>query len=256
MIHTTAIIDPKANLAPDVEVGPYCVIGPNVDIDSGTVLRSHVVINGPTTIGKNNIFYQFASIGEDPQDKKYHGEASSLEIGDSNQFREGCTVHRGTEQGGMLTKLGSHNLIMASAHIAHDCILQDHIIMANYAAAAGHVLVDSHVTIGAFSAIHQFCRVGAHSFIARAAMVPKDILPFMMVSGPGAKVFGLNTEGLRRCGYDADALAALKKAYKIIFRQNLTAEQAMAALTAMTTEQPAVQLLVDALANAERGILR
>ena len=256
MIHETAIIDKQANLASDVEVGPYCVIGKDVQIDAGCKLHSHVVIKGPTTIGKRNQFFQFCSIGEDPQDKKYHGEASRLEIGDDNHFREACTVHRGTEQGGMLTKVGNDNLIMAAAHIAHDCILHDHIIMANYAALAGHVTIEDYANIAAYSAVHQFSYIGAHSFIARAAMVSKDVLPYVMVTGPEAKVCGLNLVGLKRRQFSKETIVALKKAYKIIFRNSLTVKEILLALQPLAQDYPDIKLLINGLERSERGIVR
>jgi UDP-N-acetylglucosamine acyltransferase len=258
MIDPRAVIDSSAHLAKNVTVGPFSVIGPDVEIGEGTWIGPHVVIKSSTKIGKFNKIYQFASIGEDPQDKKYQGEKTLLEIGDHNVFREGCTINRGTEQGGGATRISNHNLFMAYVHIAHDCEIHDHIIFANNASLAGHVKVESHAILSGFSLVHQFCIVGAHSFVAAGTGISKDVLPYLMVSGTvhEANVFGLNSVGLKRRGFTEEKLNYLKRAYKIIFRQNLTVQQALEQLKPMLTECPEIELMVSALEKSERGITR
>ncbi|MBV0932507.1 acyl-ACP--UDP-N-acetylglucosamine O-acyltransferase [Marinobacterium weihaiense] len=256
MIHPQAIVDPSARLADDVEVGPWTLIGPDVEIGAGTKIASHVVIKGPTRIGEGNQIFQFATVGEDCQDKKYAGEPTRLEIGDHNVIREGCTIHRGTVQDNSLTRIGSHNLLMAYAHVAHDCMVGDHIILANNTALAGHVHVGDHAILGGFTAVHQFCRIGAHVMCGAGTVVLKDIPAYVMATGNTAKPHGINLEGLRRRGFDADALSALRRAYKVIYRQGLTVEQALQELRDMARLQPSVQLLIDSLETSTRGIIR
>lgn len=255
MIHPTALVDPKAQLATDVSVGPWTYIGPDVSIDAGTKIGPHVVIKGPTKIGRDNEIFQFNSIGEIPQDKKFHGEYVTLEIGDRNVIREFCTLNRGTENGGGITKIGNDNLLMAYVHVAHDCVIGSHTIFANNASLAGHVIVEDYVTLGGFSAIHQFCRLGAHSFIAKA-MVAKDVLPFLMISGPDVKACGLNSVGLKRRGFTEETIAHLSKAYKIIFRQGLTVKEAITELMPLGQACPEVLAMIKGLENSERGIVR
>lgn len=256
MIHPTAIISPDAKIAADVEIGPYTVIGPHVEIDSGSIIASHVVINGPTKIGKNNQIFQFASVGENPQDKKYNGEKSILEIGDGNVIRECCTINRGTALGGDITKIGNNNLFMAYVHIAHDCIIGNNNIFANYAALSGHVIVEDFVNFGGYSGVHQFCRVGAHSFIAKATIVSKDVLPYVMVAGSDPKTHGLNLVGLKRRGFTDDTIAALKQAYKIIFRRGLTVTVAIDQLKPRVKQHQEIQNMIDILVQSERGVVR
>ena len=256
MIHSAAIVDPKANLASDVTVGPWTIIGAGVDIDSGTVIGSHVVIKGPTRIGKDNRIFQFASVGEDPQDKKYQGGVTQLEIGDRNVIREYCSVNRGTELGGGLTQIGNDNLLMASVHIAHDCRIADHTIFANYSGLAGHVLVDDYAILSAYAAVHQFCRIGAHSFVAKATMVVQDVLPYFLVAGYDAKACGLNKEGLKRRDFSVETINRLRQAYKIIVRQGLTVETAVQELLLIAQGCPEVNVLITALQQAERGVTR
>lgn len=255
MIDARAIISPKAQLAKDVSVGPWSIIGPDVIIDSGTKVGPHVVIQGPTIIGKNNTIFQFNSLGEQPQDKKYQGEPTRLEIGDNNIIREFCTFNRGTIQGGEVTRIGDDNLFMAYVHIAHDCIIGNGTIFSNNASLAGHVVVDDFVTFGGFSGVHQYCHIGMHSFISKA-MITKDVVPFVIVSGHEPSVYGLNLVGLKRRGFSADTLAFLQRAYKIIFRQGLTSVQAIDTLKTMLLECSEIQLLIDALSRSERGIVR
>lgn len=256
MIHQTAIIDPEAKIGENVEIGPWTFIGPEVEIGDGTWVGSHVVIKGPCKIGKNNRIYQFSSIGEAPQDMKFQGERTHLEIGDHNTIREFCTLNRGTGNGGGVTSIGHHNLLMAYVHIAHDCRVGDHTIFSNNAALSGHVTVHDHVILGGFSAVHQFTVLGMHSFIAGTTKVVKDVLPFMLVAGNPAMPYGLNTVGLKRRGFSDELLSALRRAYKIIYRQGLTVAEAIEQLQTMVVEFPEIAQLIEALASSERGILR
>lgn len=255
MIHSQAIVASNANLASDVEVGPWTYIGPDVEIDSGTVIASHVVIKGPTKIGKNNKIFQFASVGEDCQDKKYNGEPTRLEIGDNNVIRESCTVHRGTVQDKGITKIGSGNLLMAYVHIAHDCVVGDNNIFANNASLAGHVQVDHDVILGGFSGIHQFCRVGAHSMASMGSMVVKDIPAFVMVSGDTAKAHGMNVEGMRRRNFPKETIDTLRKAYKVVYRSGMTVQQAIAELESWSSLEQ-LSLFIESIKSSARGITR
>ncbi|KAF0192602.1 MAG: acyl-(acyl-carrier-protein)--UDP-N-acetylglucosamine O-acyltransferase [Gammaproteobacteria bacterium] len=256
MIDTRAIVDPGARLAKGVTVGPFSIIGPDVEIGEGTWIGPHAVINGPTRIGRDNRIFQFASIGEVPQDKKFAGEDTRLEIGDRNTFRESCTIHRGTVQGGGMTRIGNDNWIMAYVHIAHDCIVGNNVIFANAASLAGHVTVDDHAILGGFTLVHQFCVIGAHGFTAMGSVIPKDVPPYLMVSGHMARPYGLNVEGLKRRGFSAAALSGLRRAYKILYKSGLTVDQAREQLAAMTAEFPEVNLFVEFLARSTRGIVR
>jgi len=256
LIHPSAIIDPKAELASDVEVGPWTLIGPGVQIDAGTRIASHVVIKGPTRIGRDNRIFQFASVGDDPQDKKYAGEPTRLEIGDGNVIRESCTINRGTEQGGGVTRIGDDNWIMAYCHIAHDCQVGDHTIFANNASLAGHVEVGDWAILGGFSAIHQFVSIGAHSFLSMCSVVRQDVPPYVTVAGDSARARGLNSEGLRRRGFSDQALRRLREAYRILFRRNLTLADALAQLRVLAEDTKEVRLLVDFLERTSRGIVR
>lgn len=254
MIHPTAIIDPSAKIADSAHIGPYSVIGPDVEIGEGTWVGSHVVIQGPTKIGRDNKFYQFSSIGEAPQDLKFKGEPTRLEIGDRNSFREFCTVNRGTVQDKSLTYIGNDNLFMAYVHIAHDCHVGNHTIFANNASLAGHVVVEDYVTLGGFSGVFQFCRVGVHSFVATNAVVIKDVPPFVKVSGHYAKPFGLNSVGLQRRGFADETISQLRRAYKIIYRNGLTVANAIEELQKMA--DPAVNELVRFIQSSQAGIVR
>lgn len=255
MIDERAMIDPSAKIADGVSIGPYSVIGPHVEIGEGTKIGAHVVIQGPTKVGKHNKIFQFASVGADPQDKKYRDEPTVLEIGDNNIFREFVTINRGTVQGGNLTKIGSDNLFMAYVHIAHDCIVGSHCIFANNASLSGHVIVEDYANLGGFTAVHQFCRIGRYAFIARA-MITKDILPYIMVVGETASVYGINAIGLERHGFSKETIAQLQQAYKVIFRQKLTVAEALKVLAPLSEACPDVQLFIDGLNSSERGILR
>ena len=257
MIDPRAIIDDKARIGSNVEIGPYSVIGPDVDIDDGTRIAAHVVIRGPTRIGRDNRIYQFCSIGEDPQDKKYAGEADSrLEIGNGNTIREFCSINRGTAAGGGVTQLGDDNWIMAYVHIAHDCIIGSHTVFANNATLAGHVSVDDYAILGGFTGVHQFCRIGAYSFAAIASVIVKDVPPFVMVSGNTADPNGLNREGLRRHAFSSDSINALRKAYKTVYRDGLLLRDALEQLAPDCADQPEVARFVKFIRASSRGIVR
>jgi UDP-N-acetylglucosamine acyltransferase len=256
VIHPTAIIDKSANIDEDVTIGPYSIIGAEVEIGSGTIIGPHVVVNGPTTIGKNNQLFQFASIGEIPQDKKYAGEPTRLEIGDHNVIREYCTISRGTIQDKGVTRLGDQNWIMAYVHIAHDCEIGNHTIFANSATLAGHVTIEDYVILGGFTLIHQFCRIGAHCFTGMNSVVSQDVPPFLMIAGHMAKPYGINTEGLKRRDFNSEALSGLKKAYKIIYRSGNSLEKAVVELEELAIQHNEVNVLVDFIKNSTRGILR
>ncbi|WP_029511140.1 acyl-ACP--UDP-N-acetylglucosamine O-acyltransferase [Marinobacterium stanieri] len=256
MIHPQAIVDPSARIAEGVEIGPWSLIGPDVEIGAGTRIESHVVIKGPTRIGEGNRIFQFATIGEECQDKKYAGEPTRLEIGDNNVIREGCTIHRGTVQDEGLTSIGSNNLLMAYAHVAHDCRVGSNIILANNAALAGHVHVGDHAILGGFTAVHQFCRIGAHVMCGAGTVVLKDVPAYVMASGNSAKPHGINLEGLKRRGFERDALNTLRQAYKLIYRKGLTVEQALDGLNELLPGCPEVGLLIESLEASTRGIIR
>ena len=256
MIHPTATVHPGARLAPGVVVEAGSIIGADVEIGSDTWIGPYCVISGPTRIGKGNKIYQFNSIGDVPQDKKFHGESSLLTIGDRNVIREYCTFNRGTEQGGGVTRVGHDNWVMAYVHVAHDCQVGDNIVMANGTTLAGHVTVGDHVTFGAFTVVHQFCSIGAHSFSAMGTVVLKDVPPYVTISGNSAKPRGINAEGLRRLGFAPEAIQMLRRAYKTLYKQGHTLEQAIEQLRAMVGECPEVGLLVTFLERDGRGIVR
>ncbi|MBM3350889.1 MAG: acyl-ACP--UDP-N-acetylglucosamine O-acyltransferase [Betaproteobacteria bacterium] len=255
-IHPTAIIDPSAELDSSVEVGPYSLIGPNVKIDAGTRVAGHVTINGPSIIGKNNQIFQFSSLGEVPQDKKYKGEPTLLEIGDNNTIREFCTFNRGTVQDKGTTKIGNNNWIMAYVHIAHDCEIGNHTIFANNSSLAGHVDVHDYAILGGFTLIHQFCKIGSHVITAVGSVVFKDIPPYITAAGYDAKPHGINAEGLKRRGFSADSILQIKRAYKTLYRKSLTLEESKLELSTMLAEVPEIGLLTDFLNISTRGIIR
>ena len=257
MIDETAIIHPSANIHEDVSIGPYSVIGQDVSIESGTVIGSHVVIKGPTSIGQNNKIFHFSSIGEEPQDKKFNQDSnSSLVIGSGNTIREYVSINRGTDAGGGKTVIGNENWIMAYVHIAHDCIIGNNSIFANNATLAGHVIIENFVTLGGFTGVHQFCRVGSYSFSAISSVIVKDVLPYILVSGNTAKPSGLNREGLKRNGFDSNSIKLLKKAYKIIYREGLILSDALEELMKLSTESKDVEALCSFISSSERGIIR
>lgn len=256
MIDARAVVDPAARLADDVHVGPYSIIGPEVEIGRGTWIGPHVVINGPCRIGEENKIFQFCSIGEMPQDKKYGGEKTSLDIGDRNVIREYCTLNRGTVQGGGATRVGNDNWIMAYVHIAHDCIVGNDTIFANNATLAGHVTIEDHVILGGAALIHQFCVVGAYSFVAMGSGIAKDVPPYLMVSGHPAKPHGLNVEGLRRRSFTPETIKALREAYKIVYRSNMTVQHALQALEPLARQHSDVECFRTFLERSSRGIVR
>ena len=251
-----AIVDPSARIGNNVSIGPYSIIGPDVEIGDDSWIGPHVVINGPTSIGKENRIFQFASIGEIPQDKKFHGEQSRLEIGDRNTIREFVTINRGTEDGGGITRIGSENWLMAYIHIAHDCILGNNIIMANAASLAGHVRVDDFAILGGFTLVHQFCAIGAHSFCGMGSAISKDVPPYVMANGNPAHPHGLNIEGLRRKNTSKETMQGLREAYKIIYRGGHTIKEATVHLRGLSESCDEVSELVEFIEGSQRGILR
>ena len=255
-IHPSAIIDDSAMIDETATVGAYCIIGKNVKIGAHTVLKNHVIVGENTTIGQHNEIYQFASIGENPQDLKYAGETTYLEIGDHNCIRESCTLHRGTGDGGGLTKIGHHNLLMVNTHIAHDCVVGDYNVLANNVGVAGHSHIGNYVIIGGQSSIHQFCRIDDYSMIGGASLILKDVVAFVMVSGNPAKTHGINKEGMRRKGWSSQTIKTLDEAYRIVFRQGLIREQAISELNKLLQDEPKVQLLIDSIHKSQRGLVR
>ncbi len=256
LIAPSAIIDSRAELADSVSVGAFSVIGADVKIDAGTVIGSHVVIKGPTSIGKDNRIYQFTSIGEDPQDKKYAAEITRLEIGDRNTIREFTSMHRGTIQDHSVTQIGNDNLFMAYTHVAHDCIIGDHVIMANGASLAGHVHLHSHAILGGFTLVHQFTQVGQYSFAAMGSAITQDIPPFIMVGGKPTRPHGINSVGMERNGVTAEDVRLIRNAYKIIYKMNLRLEDAIEQIVELATDSKELAEMVDFLRNVRRGILR
>ena len=256
LIDPTAIIDSHAELADDVSVGAFSVIGADVKIDAGTVIGPHVVVKGPTSIGKDNRIYQFTSIGEDPQDKKYASEVTRLEIGDRNTIREFTSMHRGTQQDNSVTKIGNDNLFMAYTHVAHDCIIGDHVIMANGASLAGHVHLNSHAILGGFTLVHQFTQIGQYSFAAMGSAITQDIPPFIMVGGKPTRPHGINSVGMERNGISAEDIRLIRNAYKIIYKMNLRLEDAIEQMEDLSSDSQQVSDMVSFLRNVRRGILR
>ncbi|PAV24833.1 acyl-[acyl-carrier-protein]--UDP-N-acetylglucosamine O-acyltransferase [Tamilnaduibacter salinus] len=255
-IHPQAIVDPSATIGENVTIGPWTWVGPDVEIADGTEVLSHVVIKGPTTIGRNNRIFQFSSIGEECQDKKYDGEPTTLVIGDNNIIRENTTIHRGTAQDRGETRIGSNNLLMAYVHVAHDCVVGDDTILANCATLAGHVTVGDWAILGGGSMVHQFCHIGPHSMSAGGSIILKDIPAYIMASGQSAGAHGLNAEGLKRRGFSREVIRDLRRAYKVIYRQGLTLAQATETLETEFTDTPEMRLLIDSLKQAGRGIVR
>ena len=256
MIHATAVIDPSATIGDNVSIGPYSIIGPNVEIGNDCQIASHVVMNGPTRIGKNNQIYQFASIGEIPQDKKYAGEPTRLEIGDNNVIRESVTINRGTVQGGGITKIGNDNWIMAYVHIAHDCIIGNANTFANNATLAGHVIVDNFVILGGFTLVSQFNEIASYSFSAMGSVISRNVPPYVLVSGHMAKPVGVNVEGLKRHGFTEQQIKNLRKAYKLTYRSGLKIDEANQAIRALEQEQAELSLFTDFLTQRQGGIIR
>jgi UDP-N-acetylglucosamine acyltransferase len=259
-IHPTAIVEPGAELHPTVEIGPYSIIGPEVVIGARTRIGPHVVIDGKTSSGEDNVFYQFSSIGAAPQDKKYNGEPTRLEIGDRNMVREFCTFNRGTAQDGGVTRLGNDNWIMAYVHLAHDCQIGNHTIFANNAQLAGHVQVDDWAILGGHSGVHQFCKIGAHAMLGMFTSLTQDVPPYVILNGNPAAAHGINIEGLKRRGFSKEAIQALRHAYKLLYKSGHTLDEAKAALVAQEQSQPEhathIRLLREFLETSTRGIIR
>lgn len=256
MIHATAIVDPQAEIDHDVEIGAYALIGPQVRIGSGSRIGSHVTIQGITRLGRDNRVYAFGSLGEAPQDKKYAGEPTRLEIGDGNTIREYCSINRGTAQDAGVTRIGNDNWIMAYVHVAHDCQIGNHTILANMTTLAGHVHVDDYAILGGGTLVHQFCRLGAHIIIGGGSRIRQDVPPYLMADGSEIKPRGLNVEGLKRRGYSADTIACLKRAYKTIYRAGLTLEEVKVQLAEQRRHCAEVGLFLDFLETSTRGIIR
>jgi UDP-N-acetylglucosamine acyltransferase len=255
-IHPTALVAAGARLADDVEIGPYTIIGEHVEIGAGTTVGAHAVITGHTRIGAHNKIFHFVSLGEEPQDKKYAGEPTRLEIGDHNVIREFCTFNTGTVQDRGVTTIGNHNWIMAYVHIAHDCVVGDRTIFANNASLAGHSEVGDWAILGGFTGVHQFCKIGAHVMTGISSVVFKDIPPFVMAAGQPAAPHGLNSEGLKRRGFTPEQIRNIREAYRVTFRQGLTVEEALAELTPRLPEQPEIKLFLDSVRESSRGIAR
>jgi UDP-N-acetylglucosamine acyltransferase len=256
MIHPTAIVSPEARISADVVIGPYCRVGDRVTIGPRCRLESHVVIEGPTTIGENNHFFPFGTIGLPPQDLKFAGEETFLTIGSHNVFREYVNIHRGTKGGGGQTRFGDHNFLMVYTHVAHDCVLGSHIIMANAATLAGHVIIEDYATIGAFSGVHQFCRVGTHGYVGGYSVVTKDVLPYSKtVSERNTHAFGVNTIGLERKGFTSEQIDNIKAAFRLLLQSKLNTSQAVEEIR-RTIHSPEVQILADFIEASERGVTK
>jgi UDP-N-acetylglucosamine acyltransferase len=254
--HPTAIIDPRARIADDVSVGAYSVIGAEVEIDAGSSVGSHTTVEGPTRVGRDNHIGSHAAIGGDPQDKKYHGERSELVIGDGNTIREFVTLNRGTEDGGGITRIGDDNWIMAYVHVAHDCIVGNHIVLANNATLAGHVEIGDHVVLGGFSGVHQFCKVGAHAFAAMYAAITRDVPPFVYAAGQFAVPRGVNAEGLKRRGFSAERITAIKRAYRTLYMSGKTLSEARVELQEQSRASEDVRAMLEFIERSERALVR
>ena len=255
-IHETALIDRRAELASDVEVGSYSIIGPQVKIGQGTRIKSHVVLEGRTTLGQGNVIFPFAAVGTMPQDLKYKGEASELSIGNYNTIREYASLNPGTQGGGMITRIGDGNLLMMYCHIAHDCALGNRNIIANGATLGGHVVVEDFVIVGGLVGIHQFVRVGSGALLGAGSMVSKDVPPFCSVTGDRARLHGMNVEGMRRRGFDKQKIDTLKKAYRVIFQSKLKTQDALEKVRREIPASQEVESLVSFIANSQRGVCR
>jgi UDP-N-acetylglucosamine acyltransferase len=255
-IHPTAIVDPRARLAEDVGIGPYSVVGAEVEIGEGSSIGAHALVEGPTKIGRNNRIGAYAAIGGDPQDKKYHGERSTLVIGDGNTIREFVTINRGTDDGGGVTRIGDDNWIMAYVHVAHDCTIGSHTILANNATLAGHVEIGDHVVLGGFCGVHQFCKIGAHAFAAMFAAINRDVPPFVYAAGQFAEPRGVNAEGLKRRGFSSERVAAIRRAYRTLYMSGKTLADARVQLEQQAQSSEDVRSLVDFIDRSERALVR
>jgi UDP-N-acetylglucosamine acyltransferase len=256
LIDARAIVSPEARLAPDVSVGPFSIIGPQVQIGPRTVIGPHAVINGPTTIGADNRIFQFASIGDAPQDKKYQGEPTRLEIGDRNVFRESCTINRGTTHDKGVTCIGNDNLFMAYSHVAHDCTVGNCTVFANCAALAGHVEIGDWVILGGLCAVHQFTKIGAHAFLGGGAIVTRDVPPYVMVAGNPATPHAVNSEGLKRRGLTEEQIRNIRDAYRILYRSDLKLADALARLAPLAQTWPEIRAFVDFIQSSTRSLVR
>ncbi|HEY3521220.1 MAG TPA: acyl-ACP--UDP-N-acetylglucosamine O-acyltransferase [Rhodanobacteraceae bacterium] len=255
-VHSTAIIDPRARIAGDVGVGPYSVIGAEVEIGEGSSVGAHALIEGPTKIGRNNRIGAYAAVGGDPQDKKYHGERSTLSIGDGNTIREFVTINRGTEDGGGVTRIGDDNWIMAYVHVAHDCTIGNHTVLANNATLAGHVEIGDHVVLGGFCGVHQFCKIGAHAFAAMFAAINRDVPPFVYAAGQFAEPRGVNAEGLKRRGFSTARIAAIRRAYRTLYMSGKTLADARVELQQQAQSSEDVRALIEFINRSERALVR
>jgi UDP-N-acetylglucosamine acyltransferase len=256
-IDSRALISPRARLGHGVKIAAFAVVGDDVELGEGCVLESHAVVQGPARLGRDNRLYPFCAIGVDPQDLTYAGDRVALEIGDANQFREFATVSRGTAKGGGVTRIGSHNLVMAYAHVAHDCVIGDHTILVNGATLAGHVTVEAYATVGAFCPIHQFCRIGSHSYIAAHTVITQDVPPFAKVVAPrGTRCYGVNTIGLERHGFGPDRIAAIERAFRLLLRSKLNTTQALTKMRETLSDSTDVSELIQFIESAERGLTK
>ena len=256
MIHPTALVDSSARIGENVSIGAFSIIGPDVEIGDGTTIGPHVVIESQTRIGKDNRISQFASLGSAPQDKKFHGEQSRLEIGDRNVIREFVSFNRGTGDGGGLTRIGNDNWLMAYVHIAHDSTVGNNTIFSNASSLAGHVTVDDWVILGGFTLVHQFCQVGAHAFTAMGAIINRDVPPYVTVAGSFAEPKGINSEGLRRRGYSADRIMSIKRAYRTLYNSGLPLAEARSELARAAESAPDVKLMLDFIERSQRSLVR
>ena len=256
MIDSHALVSPRAKLAADVTVGPFSIIGPDVEIGPRTIVGPHVVVNGPTRIGADNRIFQFASIGDAPQDKKYNGEPTRLEIGDRNVFRESCTVNRGTVQDTGVTRIGNDNLFMAYSHVAHDCVVGDNVVFANCAALAGHVEIGDWVILGGLTAVHQHVKIGAHAFLAGGAIVQRDVPPYVMVAGNPAEPHMVNAAGLKRRGFDEEQVRNIRNAYRVLYRSDLKLAEALGKLQPLADTRSEIKVFVDFIRHSTRSIVR
>lgn len=258
-IHPSSIVEDGASIGANVRIGPFCCIGANVEIGEGTELKSHIVINGHTKIGRDNVIFQFASIGEMNQDLKYQNEPTRVEVGDRNRIRESVTIHRGTAQGGGLTKVGDDNLLMVNVHVAHDCIVGNRCIIANNGTLGGHVTLGDFAIIGGMTAVHQFCQIGAHVMVGGCSGVAQDVPPYVIAQGNHATPYGLNIEGLKRRGFDKESLHAIRNAYKILYRSGKSLEEARSEIAELAQVNVHVKVFSDFLENSaesNRGIIR
>ncbi|HYC09927.1 MAG TPA: acyl-ACP--UDP-N-acetylglucosamine O-acyltransferase [Steroidobacteraceae bacterium] len=256
MIDARAVVSPEAQLAPDVSVGPFSVIGPQVQLGAGTVVGPHVVINGPTAIGADNRIFQFASLGDAPQDKKYRGEPTVLTIGDRNIFRESCTVNRGTAHDKGATHIGNDNLFMAYSHVAHDCVIGNNTVFANCVALGGHVEVGDWAILGGLTAVHQFTKIGAHAFLGGGSILSRDVPPYVMIAGNPAVPHGVNAEGLKRRGFSEEQIRNIREAYRIVYRSQLKLAEALERLAPLAAEHAEVRVFVDFISTSTRSLAR